>query len=230
LKEKIMIATTQKPIEEILEALEGYRKIAVVGCDGCAKACLTGGSEQVEQFAHQLRDHGKQVVLEATPERTCYVHKSHTKLDPYADRLKEAEAVIVMGCGGAVQITRQVTEELGITIPVKTALDSVGHMDTLVSGELAMEQCQECGECILNETGGICPVTKCAKGLLNGPCGGAENGKCEVDPQRDCAWILIYNRMTELGELDKLRRFMAPKDYSKMAKPRILKIKEKKVA
>jgi hypothetical protein len=129
-----------------------------------------------------------------------------------------------------VQITRQVTEELGLTIPVKTALDSVGHMDTLVSGELAMEQCQECGECILNETGGICPVTKCAKGLLNGPCGGAENGKCEVDPQRDCAWILIYNRMKALGELDKLRRFMAPKDYSKMAKPRILKIKEKKVA
>jgi hypothetical protein len=225
-----MIGTTQKPFEEILEALGGYQKIAVVGCDGCAKACLTGGSEQVEQFAIQLRDHGKQVVLEATPERTCYVDKSHTKLDPYVDQLKEAEAIIVMGCGGAVQITRQVTEELDLTIPVKTALDSVGHMDTLVPGELAMEQCQECGECILNETGGICPVTKCAKGLLNGPCGGAENGKCEVDPDRDCAWILIYNRMAALGELGKLKRFMVPKDYSKMAKPRILNIKEKKVA
>ncbi|MGD9412855.1 MAG: methylenetetrahydrofolate reductase C-terminal domain-containing protein, partial [Desulfobacterales bacterium] len=185
---------------------------------------------QVKQFAAQLRDHGKQVVLEATPERTCYVDKSHTKLDPYVDQLEEAEAVIVMGCGGAVQITRQVTEELDLTIPVKTALDSVGHMDTLVPGELAMEQCQECGECILNETGGICPVTKCAKGLLNGPCGGAENGKCEVDPDRDCAWILIYNRMAALGELGKLKRFMVPKDYSKMAKPRILNIKEKKVA
>jgi hypothetical protein len=225
-----MIGTTQKPIEEVLGALEGYQKIAVVGCDGCAKACLTGGSEQVQQFANQLRDHGKQVVLEATPERTCYVDKSHTRLDPCVDQLKEAEAIIVMGCGGAVQITRQVTEELDLTIPVKTALDSVGHMDTLVPGELAMEQCQECGECILNETGGICPVTKCAKGLLNGPCGGAENGKCEVDPDRDCAWILIYNRLAALGELGKLRRFMAPKDYSKMAKPRVLNIKEKKVA
>ena len=96
--------------------------------------------------------------------------------------------------------------------------------------EVEYFQCQECGECILNETGGICPVTKCAKGLLNGSCGGAENGKCEVDSVRDCAWILIYNRMAALGELDKLRRFMVPKDYSKMAKPRILKIKEKKVA
>ena len=122
--------------EEILDALEGYQKIAVVGCGGCAKVCLTGGSEQVEEFAGQLREEGKQVVLEATPERTCYVDKSHTKLDPYVDRLKQADAVIVMGCGGAVQITRQVTEELGLTIPVKTALDSVGHMDTLVSGEL----------------------------------------------------------------------------------------------
>ena len=153
-----MIGTAQKPFEEILAALAGHQKIAVVGCDGCAKVCLTGGSEQVKEFAGQLKEEGKQVVLEVTPERTCYVDKSHTKLDPYVEQLKEAEAVIVLGCGGAVQITRQVTEELGLTIPVKTALDSVGHMDTLVSGELAMEQCQECGECILNETGGICQV------------------------------------------------------------------------
>ena len=108
----------------------------MVGCGGCAKVCLTGGNEQVEEFAGPLREEGKQVVLEATPERTCYVNKSHTKLDPYVDRIKQADAVIVMGCGGAVQITRQVTEEMGLSIPVKTALDSVGHMDTLVAGEL----------------------------------------------------------------------------------------------
>jgi hypothetical protein len=103
-------------------------------------------------------------------------------------------------------------------------------MDTLVMGELAVEQCQECGQCVLNETGGICPVTKCAKGLLNGPCGGSENGKCEVDPQRDCAWIRIYERLQVLGELDQLRCYQMPKDFSKMAKPRTLKIKERKVA
>jgi hypothetical protein len=102
-------------------------------------------------------------------------------------------------------------------------------MDTLIMGELALEQCQECGECILNETGGICPVTKCAKSLLNGPCGGAQNGKCEVDSKRDCAWVLIYNRMAALGELDRLRGFMDAKDYSRMAKPRTLNIKERRV-
>lgn len=225
-----MIGTTPKPLEEIKGALDGFEKVAVIGCDGCAKVCKSGGSQQVAELAEMIRSQGKQVVFEATPERTCYANKTKETLEPYREALNGTEAVIVMGCGGAVQITRKVIEDYGLTMPIKTALDSVGHMDTLVFGELAMEQCQECGECILNETGGICPVTKCAKSLLNGPCGGAQNGKCEADPERECAWILIYERMAALGELEKLTRFMAPKDYSKMAKPRTLNIKERKVA
>lgn len=224
-----MIGTTPKPFEQIVEALKGYEKIAVIGCDGCAKVCMTGGTDQVTAMADRLKESGKTVVLALSPERTCYVGKTKTALDPHLDALKSADAALVLGCGGAVQITRQVTENYGMTVPVKVGLDSVGHMDTIVMGELAIEQCQECGECILNETGGICPVTKCAKSLLNGPCGGAENGKCEVDRNRDCAWILIYNRMAALGELDKLRRFIEPKDYSKMARPRRLNIKERRV-
>jgi ferredoxin len=225
-----MIGTIPKPFEEITDALAGYEKVAVIGCDGCAKVCQTGGSDQVGEMAEKLEKTGKEIVLSIAPERTCYVAKTQTALDPHMDDMKRADAVMVLGCGGAVQITRKVMEDAGLTIPVKTGLDSVGHMDTLVMGELAIEQCQECGECILNETGGICPVTKCAKSLLNGPCGGAQNGKCEVDPERDCAWVLIYNRMAALGELDKLRRFMEAKDYSKMAKPRTLNIKERRVA
>jgi ferredoxin len=226
-----MIGTTPKPFEEVMTALKGYDRVAVVGCDGCAKVCKTGGSEQVTEMSEKLTSAGKDVVLSVTPERTCYVEKTQKALDPNLDDLNKAQALLVLGCGGAVQITRQVMEEkYHLSTPIKTALDSVGHMDTLVMGELALEQCQECGECILNDTGGICPVTKCAKSLLNGPCGGAENGKCEVDPERDCAWVLIYNRMAALGELEKLRRFMEPKDYSKMAKPRKLLINERRVA
>jgi len=228
-REGNMIGTTPKPFEEIQNALKGYEKVAVIGCDGCAKVCMTGGSDQVAEMAQKLKEKGKTVLFALSPERTCYVGKTKVALDPHIDKLKSADAVLILGCGGAVQITRQVLENYHLTIPVKVGLDSVGHMDTLIMGELAIEQCQECGECILNETGGICPVTKCAKSLLNGPCGGAENGKCEVDSQRDCAWILIYSRMAALGELDKLRRFMAPKDYSKMAKPRRLNIKERRV-
>lgn len=225
-----MIGTTKKPLEEILAALEGYQKVAVVGCDGCAKVCLTGGTDEVAAMAQELKEQGKEIVFEACPERTCNVVKADPILAPLADRIKEAEALLVLGCGGAVQITRQLTEKYGLTVPVKTGLNSVGHMDTVIGGALAVEQCQECGDCILNETGGICPVTKCAKGLLNGPCGGAEGGKCEVDPSRDCAWILIYQRLAALGETGKLKKFTAPKDYSKAAKPRTLYIKEGRVA
>ncbi len=198
-----MIGTTKKPLEEILQALEGYEKIAVVGCDGCAKVCATGGLDQVKEMAQDLKGKGKNITLEVSPERTCNIMKSREALDTCKDQIAAADAVLVLGCGGAVQIARQTTEEYGLTIPVKVGLDSVGHMDMVVPGTVAMEQCQECGMCILNETGGICPVTKCAKSLLNGPCGGSENGKCEVDSNRDCAWVLIYNRMAALGELDK---------------------------
>jgi len=224
-----MIGTVPKPFEEVMEALEGYEKVAVVGCDGCAKACKSGGSDEVAELAERLRSQGKNVVLEVTPERTCYTGKTHTALDPHEKELQDAHALMVLGCGGAVQITRKVLEDYGMIKPIKVGLDSVGHMDTLVMGELALEQCQECGQCILNETGGICPMTKCAKSLLNGPCGGSQDGKCEVDSSRDCAWVLIYNRMKALGELDKLERYMAPKDYGKMAKPRTLVITERKV-
>jgi len=225
-----MIGTIPKDIKDVIDSVGDYQRLAVIGCNGCAKVCGTGGDTQVADLANVLRERGKKIVLEVTPERTCYADKTRDVLDPNFEQIKQAEAVVVMGCGGAVQITRKVTEDYGLTVPVKAALDSIGHMDTLISSELALEQCQECGECILNETGGICPVTKCAKSLLNGPCGGARDGKCEVNPQRDCAWILIYERLKALGEVDKLKRFTAPKDYSKMAKPRTLNIKERKVS
>ena len=210
-----MIGTTKKPLEEILTALDGYQKVALVGCDGCAKVCLTGGTDEVAAMAQQLKEQGKDIVFEATPERTCNVVKAHPVLEPLQDRIKEVPAVLVLGCGGAVQITRHLTEQYGITVAVKTGLNSVGHMDTLVGGTLALEQCQECGDCILNDTGGICPVTKCAKSLLNGPCGGSEDGKCEANPLNDCAWVLIYHRLTALGELDRLRRFVGGQGLNK---------------
>jgi ferredoxin len=225
-----MIATTKKPFAEVLEALAGYRHVGLVGCDGCAKVCLTGGTDEVAAMAQDLKAQGKDIVFEATPERTCNVAKAHPVLEPLKEKIKEADALLVLGCGGAVQITRQLTEEYGFTLPVKTGLNSVGHMDMVIPGQVALEQCQECGDCVLNDTGGICPVTKCAKGLLNGPCGGSENGKCEAAPDRDCAWVLIYHRLTALGEVDRLRQFVAAKDHSKAAKPRTLYIHEGRVA
>ncbi|AFM27527.1 methylenetetrahydrofolate reductase C-terminal domain-containing protein [Desulfomonile tiedjei] len=219
-----MIGTARKSDSEILEALSKYRKIIVTGCNGCAKACKTGGEAQVPVMAEQLRKNGKEVVLEVVPERTCYINHTMAAFEGKEEQLRESDAILVLGCGGAVQIVRQATEQLGMTVPVKIGLNSVGHMDTTIAGAFALEQCQECGDCVLNETGGICPFTKCAKNLLNGPCGGAENGKCEVDRDRDCAWVLIYNRLAALGELGSLSIYREPKDYAKFNKPRSLKL------
>ncbi|MBM4293879.1 MAG: 5,10-methylenetetrahydrofolate reductase [Deltaproteobacteria bacterium] len=225
-----MIATTKKLLDEILEAMAGFQKVGLVGCDGCAKVCMTGGADEVAAMAQELKKQGKDIVFEATPERTCNVVKAHPVLEPLKDKMQDTDAILVLGCGGAVQVARQLTEQYGLFKPVKSGLDSVGHMDMVVAGQVALEQCQECGECILNDTAAICPVTKCAKSLLNGPCGGSEEGKCEADPSRDCAWVLIYNRMKALGEVEKLKKFVAPKDYRKAAKPRTLYIKEGRLA
>jgi organic hydroperoxide reductase OsmC/OhrA len=135
--------------------------------------------------------------------------------------LRDANAVVVLGCGGAVQTVRQATEERGLVRPVISTLNSMGHMDTLIPDTLWMERCSECGDCVLNETGGICPYTLCAKGLRNGPCGGTRaDGKCEADPEKDCAWELIYERLKALGQLEKMRKIQLPHNWSKTARPR----------
>jgi len=215
-----MIGTAPKPMQEVEAALEGKERIVVLGCGGCAKGCHTGGEPEVAQMADDLKKVGKTILATGVPERTCYIHHTKETMGAMSDALKQCDAIVVLGCGGAVQTVRQATEEYGVIKHVYSALNSVGHMDTVVPDALWIERCSECGECVLNETGGICPMTLCAKGLLNGPCGGAQNGKCEVDPDRDCAWHLIYERLKALGELDRMKTIRAPKDYSKMARPR----------
>ena len=208
-----MIATTKKPLAEVLEALAGYRRLGVVGCDGCAKVCATGGTDEVAALAQELQQKGLDVVIQATPERTCNVAKSGPVLEPIKDQIAGVDALLVLGCGGAVQITRYMTEKFGLTKPVKVGLNSVGHMDTVVPGSMAMEECSDCGECILNETGGICPVTRCAKRMLNGPCGGSKETRCEVAEDRPCAWQLIYKRLKGIGQLERLDTIVPPKDW-----------------
>jgi ferredoxin len=216
-----MIGTEPKPFEEITGALEKRDRVILVGCGGCAAVCHTGGEPEVAQMAHRLNDYGKRVLATGVPERTCYIHHTQEVLGNMPEALRQADAVGVLGCGGGVQTVRQATEGLGLVIPVLSMLNSVGHMDTIVPDAVWMERCSECGDCILNETGGICPVTLCAKGLRNGPCGGTrDDGKCEADPEKDCAWHLIYERLKALGQLEKMRTIRAARDWRKTARPR----------
>jgi ferredoxin len=222
-----MIGQTQKPIEEILEYLEGKEKVVLVGCGGCATVFHTGGETEVKEMAKTLTKRGKQVLAAIAPpfgEFTCYLPWSKARLNEYRKQIEESDAILMLTCGDGLQVVRELIleEEFEITKPIYPTTNPIGHMGG--GPTLFKEKCQQCGECELGKFAGICPLTQCAKGLLNGPCGGSKDGKCEVDSERDCAWIKIYERLKTLGELEKMKKIVGPKDRSKMTRPREIEV------
>jgi len=222
-----MIGQTQKPIEEILEYLKDNEKIVVVGCGGCATVFHTGGEQEVKEMAEKLSKAGKKVLAGIAPpfgEFTCYAPWSKSRLNQYRKEIEESDAILMLSCGDGVQVVRELIleEEFNIIKPIYPGTNPIGHMGG--GPTLFKEKCQQCGECELGKFAGICPLTQCAKGLLNGPCGGTNNGKCEVDPERDCAWVKIYERLKALDMLEKMNEIVEPKDWSKMTRPRQIEV------
>ena len=208
-----MIVTTQKPLDEILDSISPYRKILVAGCDGCTQP-PRGLREakvlsQLLELAGKLR--GKDFQFKVTSVvKQCDSVLTASALKP---QIEGVEAVLSLACGAGPQTVA----ELFPDIPVIPAQNShfVGVEDR--EGGTLDDSCAACGDCILALTGGICPVTRCSKGLLNGACGGARNGKCELDPERDCAWELIYQRLERQGKLDRIKEFRPPRNYQAKA-------------
>ncbi len=210
-----MIITKQKDLGKILGMLEGAQKVFLIGCGDCATTCKTGGEEEVAAMAGFLKAHGKAVTGTAVPEVTCVSAQTKTALAKHKKALKESDAALVFACGSGVQCVKE-ADRAGLD--VFPGCDSL--YAALVDDKKNFEQvCQACGDCLLDVTEAICPVTRCAKGLLNGPCGGQNEGKCEVDPERDCVWIMIYNRLKEKGRLDRLKQRRAPKDHAVVRNP-----------
>jgi hypothetical protein len=206
-----MILSKQKPMEEVLGYLEGEKNVFVIGCNGCAQASGTGGHEQVEEMRGRLKEAGKNVTGSLVVDFLCEKALVKSKLRPRTEQVEAADSILVMTCGVGVQAVAAAVNKL-----CHPACDTVNMGGTRGEWQ-GSERCAECGECMLDYTGGICPLTACTKGLLSGQCGGASHGKCEVNPERDCGWELIYNRLKALGRTDKLKVFVAPKDYSRMA-------------
>ena len=204
--------TKQKPLKEILSNIEKYSKIYITGCGTCATMCETGGVREVLEMQEKLKASGKTVVGWTVIPTACDI-LSHEILKQEEEKIKNAEVILEMTCGfGNQQIAR------GTTLPVIPANDTVSM--SIESPEGRFESvCMQCGECLLGVTGSICPVVICPKSLCNGPCGGTDHGKCEVDKEKDCAWTLIYNVLKEQRRLDILREYQPPKDYSKGLKP-----------
>ena len=215
-----MIITQKKPVEELLALLGDVEKVAIVGCGSCATACQTGGEKEIEEMKAFLQEQGIDVVATAIPGECC--HKLLVKKETKVFRDSGAEAVVCMACGDGVQTVAD-----NVNLPVYPTNNTMflGQVERI---GMFNEYCRMCGDCILGSTGGICPITHCAKSLVNGPCGGQKNGKCEVNPENDCAWIKIYNRLVAIGQEDKLYSTRPDKGYADTAYPRQINLRGKK--
>ena len=200
-----MILTEKKSIEEIRQSLKNSRKVFILGCGTCAALAQTGGEEQIKEMAQLLGD--KEIVGTAVIETPCDKRTLKRDLRAISASLNAADAVLVLSCGVGIQTLAELTGKIVIPGLNTKFIGMTEHI-----GEF-YQRCLACGNCILDETGGICPISRCPKGLLNGPCAGHMDEKCEVDREKDCAWVLIYKRMRDLGQLDKFREFRKPRNY-----------------
>lgn len=215
-----MIITRQKDFKQILKFLEGEKNIFLIGCGECSTTCKTGGEEEIEKVKELLEKEGKTVTGYAVPEAPCIAAKVKLELAKNRKTIESSDAILVLACGLGVQ---SVAENLRIDKKVHIGCDTL-FMGAIDASGAFLEKCSACGDCILDLTGMICPVTRCSKGLMNGPCGGQDKGKCEVDKNRDCAWILIYNQLKKQGNLKLLKEKRPPKDHSKSSKPHQLSL------
>lgn len=221
-----MHATIQKPLEEILRYLDGEEKVFIVGCGNCAAKCRSGGEAQVEEMKARLEEEGKAVTGRVTPPSTCKLSDVKRLLTgEHGEAVGEADSLLVLACGQGVHTVLDATSSEKMVHP---GCDTIFGGET-VSEDFITEFCSLCGDCLIEYTGGLCPLTLCPKGLLNGPCGGAIDGKCEVDRERDCGWELIYERLKAIGRLDLMYKYHEPKDYSKWGRPRSLFLQKEAV-
>ncbi|MFH1621795.1 MAG: methylenetetrahydrofolate reductase C-terminal domain-containing protein [Candidatus Omnitrophota bacterium] len=210
-----MIITRQKDFNTILNLVKDKKKIFLVGCGECATTCKTGGEDQIQEIKKKLEDSNKTVTGWVVPDAPCVSAQIKMAMAKNRKVLSEANAILVFGCGSG---TQSVKENDRLNLDVFSGNDTIcaATVDSLGNFK---EVCSNCGDCILDLTEGICPITRCAKGLLNGPCGGQKDGKCEVDRTKDCAWILIYKLKTEKKRTSDLKNIIKTRDYKKSLRP-----------
>jgi ferredoxin len=206
-----MIVADRKKIPEIRDMVKNHRRVLLVGCGTCVTVCLAGGEREVGILGSALRmslrlEHCDVVVDECTIERQC----EDAFIDILAQRAPEYDAICSLGCGAGVQALAERFPNIAVYPGLNTQF-----MGILESQGVWTEKCSGCGNCRLGEFAGICPITRCAKRLLNGPCGGSRDGKCEVNANIDCGWQLIHDRADRLGILDQFEQIVPPHDWSK---------------
>jgi hypothetical protein len=205
-----MIVADKKPIEEIIEEIKDRERILILGCNECVTVCEAGGKKEVGVLSSALRmyflNQGREVKIdEVTLERQC----DHEYLEEIRDSIDQYDAVVSLACGVGVQFMAEKYRNTPVYPGVNTCF-----LGATEERGLWTERCQACGNCLLATTGGICPISRCAKRLLNGPCGGSTSGKCEINQEIDCAWQLIVDRLKALEKIDEYEKLAPIKDWS----------------
>ncbi len=206
-----MIVGEQKPFEEIWEMIKDHKQLTVYGCNTCVAVCHQGGNKEAGILASQLKMRASQEgidieIIDSGIERQC----EHEFFEKTEDLIQKSEAVLSLACGIGVQFMASKYKDK----PIYPALNTTFLGDVMATGVFT-EKCQACGDCVLGITGGVCPVSRCAKRLFNGPCGGSTTGKCEISKNTDCAWQLVIDRLEALGRLNDYEKVIPIKDWSK---------------
>jgi len=209
-----MIITKQKDFNELLSSV-GKEPVFIIGCSECATMCHTGGEKEVLEMKSALEDKNIPVTGWVILEPACHLQNDKRILRKYKDEVNKANKILVLACGNGIQTVSEIIENA----------DVIAGNDTLFLGEIKRanefeKRCNMCGDCIEDLFGGFCPDSRCPKSMLNGPCGGSIDGKCEVDSNIDCVWDLIYKRLKEKKQLQLLKIIQEPKDWSKSTETR----------
>jgi hypothetical protein len=209
-----MIITKKKDYTTLLDNIKNYKHIFLIGCSECASLCGTGGEPELEDLKHLLTENGKDVTGTFVAKTGCQELGTKVELKGYKEAMEKTDCIITMSCGAGVQTTVALYPDK----PVYPSNDTLflGNMTRL---QMFDERCSMCGECIIDKTGGICPVTACPKGILNGPCGGCNDGKCEVSSDINCAWVRIYDRLNKIQRIEDMEETLEPKNWSAHLRP-----------
>jgi len=217
-----VIISRQKPLDQIIDALKGYQRLFLAGCSLCATLCQAGGEQEILIMKRVLETAGRQVIGYVVVEAACHLLETKKAFSEIEETMETADAILSLGCGAGSQTLASFLEK-----PVFTAVDTL-FLGSVERWGRFSEVCALCGDCLLNLTGGVCPVTRCPKGLLNGPCGGMNRGKCESDPERECAWVTIYTMLKRQNRLEAMRRIIPPRDHSIRQRPGMLILEREK--
>jgi len=215
-----LIITSKKDFKDLEKRLAGKEKVFLLGCGECSTQCKTGGEKDLEEMVSLLEDAGIKTTGGVVVAEPCHIPLTKKELRARKEEVARADAVMVLACGAAVQSVAEALPDK----PVYTGVDTLFLGNINRNGDFS-EKCSMCGKCELNNTAGLCPVTRCPKGLLNGPCGGVDNGRCEVDNDISCIWVEIYKRSEKEGRLEEFMAVTPPKDYSFSLRPSSLLIR-----